>query len=91
MVVAVVSASGSDFGASCASVGVPPSIASDANQFFNARPNVSGARIDFTNLETHFENDEDETKVPLLMGHYLSGRFAPDLLPWQGELVGKIF
>lgn len=60
------------------------------NRSSNARASATGARIDLADLEADFENDQDETKVRLLMRHWMGERLAPDLLPWQGELVGEI-
>ena len=34
--------------------------------------------------------DGEETKVRALMRRWLDERLAPDLLPWQGELVAEI-
>lgn len=66
---------------------------SGANQSFSSRtgPRISGVdRVQLADLEADFENEQDETKVRVLMRRWLDERLAPDLLPWQGELVGEV-
>jgi hypothetical protein len=66
---------------------------SGADQSFASRtgPRISATdRVDLADLEADIENEQDETKVRVLMRRWLDERLAPDLLPWQGELVGEI-
>jgi hypothetical protein len=57
--------------------------------FSNARLDQSmNATVDLDDEELYGEGEE--TKVRELMRRWLDERLAPDLLPWNGELVAEI-
>jgi hypothetical protein len=57
--------------------------------FSNARLDQSmNATVDLDDEELYREGEE--TKVRELMRRWLDERLAPDLLPWNGELVAEI-
>jgi hypothetical protein len=65
---------------------------SDANESYNAsRRGGTGVDVNMVDIDDEeLYADGEETKVRALMRRWLDERLAPDLLPWQGELVAEI-
>jgi hypothetical protein len=68
---------------------------SDPNDSYNAPKRAGGGRsaVDANTIDVDDEElyaEGEETKVRTLMRRWLDERLAPDLLPWQGELVAEI-
>lgn len=65
---------------------------SDPNASYALSKRAAGANdsmvVDVDDEELYAEGEE--TKVRALMRRWMDERLAPDLLPWQGELVAEI-